>query len=85
VLHPDWLKFFMTLFSPPHSMTFGASEEAAAFLEIKSIGLTQEQALQLARKIPEWVQEHLGIDASRIYIEFADAPRSFWGWNKGTF
>lgn len=78
-------KFVMTLFTQSAPMTFGGSEEAAAFLELKSIGLTEEQAALLAKEVPNLVHEHLSIDPSRVYIEFANAPRSFWGWNKGTF
>ncbi|WP_462318651.1 phenylpyruvate tautomerase MIF-related protein, partial [Marinilabilia sp.] len=71
----------MTMFDQPTPMTFGGSDEDAAFLEIKSIGLTEEQAGVLANEIPELVEKELGIDPSRIYIEFSDAPRKFWGWN----
>ncbi|RCW38312.1 phenylpyruvate tautomerase MIF-related protein [Marinilabilia salmonicolor] len=78
-------KFVMTQFDQPTPMTFGGTDEDAAFLEIKSIGLTNGQAGILAKEIPTIIENHLGIDASRIYIEFSDAPRSFWGWNKGTF
>ncbi len=78
-------KFVMTLFDPTVPMTFGGNSEATAYLEIKSIGLTDEQAAKLAKEIPDLVENELSIDAERIYIEFADAPRTFWGWNKGTF
>jgi phenylpyruvate tautomerase len=78
-------KFVMTLFPQPTAMTFGGSEEDLAYLEIKSIGLTGEKAAVLAKEIPDLVKQELNIDPARVYIEFADAPRSFWGWNKGTF
>ena len=77
--------FVMTMFDQPTPMTFGGSDEDTAFLEIKSIGLTEEQAAILATEIPELVEQELGIEPSRVYIEFANAPRKFWGWNKGTF
>lgn len=78
-------KFVMTQFDQPTPMTFGGTDEDLAYLEIKSIGLTNEQAAQLAKEIPSIVEKELEIDPSRVYIEFADATRSFWGWNKGTF
>ncbi len=78
-------KVVMTIFEPPVPMTFGGTEEAAAYLEIKSIGLTEEQASCMAGDIPELVKKHLSISPDRIYIEFSDAPRKFWGWNMGTF
>jgi len=31
------------------------------------------------------MNSELGLPADRVYIEFADAPRSMWGWNGGTF
>lgn len=78
-------KFVMTQFDQPTTMTFGGTDEDTAFLEVKSIGLSNQQAGTLAKEIPVLVENELGIDASRVYIEFSDAPRSFWGWNKGTF
>ena len=78
-------KFVMTLFDQPTPMTFGGTDEDTAFLEIKSIGLSNEQAKILAEEIPSLTEKELGINPEKIYIEFSDAPRSFWGWNKGTF
>jgi phenylpyruvate tautomerase len=31
------------------------------------------------------IESELGVSANRIYIEFADAQRHLWGWNKSTF
>jgi len=31
------------------------------------------------------IHEHLGVAPNRIYIEFADAKGSMWGWNGSTF
>ena len=78
-------KVVMTLFEPPMPMTFAGTEEDTAYLEVKSIGLTEDQAGCLAGDIPDLVEKHLAIAPDRIYIEFSDAPRKFWGWNKGTF
>jgi len=78
-------KFVMTQFDQPTPMTFGGTDEDLAYLEIKSIGLTNEQTAQLAKEIPSLIEKELGIDPSRIYIEFTNATGSFWGWNKGTF
>ncbi|MGM0376618.1 MAG: phenylpyruvate tautomerase MIF-related protein [Bacteroidota bacterium] len=78
-------KVVMTIFEPPVPMTFAGTEEATAYLEVKSIGLTEEQASCMAGDIPELVKKHLSISPDRIYIEFSDAPGKFWGWNMGTF
>ncbi|MFO8000557.1 MAG: phenylpyruvate tautomerase MIF-related protein [Marinilabilia sp.] len=78
-------KVVMTIFEPPVPMTFAGTEEATAYLEVKSIGLTEEQAGCMAGDIPGLVEKHLSISPDRIYIEFSDAPGKFWGWNKGTF
>jgi hypothetical protein len=31
------------------------------------------------------VNEKLGVPINRVYIEFADAKASLWGWNGSTF
>jgi len=78
-------KYVMTLFEAERPMTFGGTTDAAAYLEIKSIGLTSPQVDLLSNEIAELVHNELNIDPARIYIEFSDAPANRWGWNKTTF
>jgi len=68
----------------PH-MLFGGSDDPLAYLELKSIGLPAERTAALSATLAAAMQQHLGIPADRVYVEFADAERHLWGWNGGTF
>lgn len=67
------------------SMIFAGSSETCAYVELKSIGLAESQTRDLSQTICALLNIDLGIEADRIYIEFIDIPRKFWGWNNSTF
>ncbi|GFP84375.1 macrophage migration inhibitory factor homolog [Phtheirospermum japonicum] len=67
-------------------ISFGGTEEPAAYGEIVSIGgLGPSINAKLSATIAEILQTKLSIDASRFYIKFYDAQRSFFGFNGSTF
>lgn len=66
-------------------MIFGGSGEPAAYLELKSIGLSTAQVKLLSQSLPTLLESAVGIPPSRIYIEFTDVNGSLWGWNGATF
>ena len=74
----------MTAFNTLPAMTFAGSPDAAVFMECKSIGLTAEQASELAARLCSFCEEHLGVAKDRVYIEFVSPERPFWGWNGDT-
>ena len=59
--------------------------EPAAFLELRSIGLPADKTEALSKALCPLMQSAIGVAADRVYINFADVPRSHWGWNSGTF
>lgn len=66
-------------------MIFAGNDDALAYLECKSIGLTTSQAKSLSASISQILESQLQIPANRIYIEFSNCPADFWGWNGTTF
>ena len=66
-------------------MQFAGSTAPLAYLELKSIGLPATRTTEFSRALCELVADTAGIDPERVYIEFSDAPRDMWGWNRGTF
>lgn len=78
-------RYVMVLVKTGADMTFGGSEEPLAFCEMKSIGLPEAKTKELSEAIGNFLEAECQIDASRVYIEFADAKGSFWGWSKSTF
>lgn len=67
------------------AMLFGGSDEPLAYVELKSIGLPESGTREFSQTLSALLNEELGLQADRVYIEFADAPRAMWGWNGGTF
>lgn len=67
------------------AMLFAGSDAPLAFVELKSLGLSCEQTNSLSAKLCAMIQAELGIDPSRIYIEFAAPERAMFGFNGGTF
>lgn len=67
------------------AMLFAGSDAPLAFLELKSIGLPTARTGELSKGLCELLEQRLGIAPDRIYIEFANASGSMWGWDGGTF
>lgn len=77
--------YVMVALEPPVPMLFAGSDAPCLYMELKSIGLSESQTPKLSSALSSLASEQLGINADRIYIEFADAPRKMWGWNGATF
>lgn len=78
--------YVMTAFEPGIAMTFGGTIDPACYIEIKSVGsMSAAQTQAMSQEFCEQVSQALNVPANRIYIEFADAKGSMWGWNGTTF
>ena len=66
-------------------MLFGGTEEPSAFLELRSIGLTEAKAATLPALLCGLMESGIGIHKDRVYINFTDVPPHLWGWNGETF
>ncbi|MEL7038583.1 MAG: phenylpyruvate tautomerase MIF-related protein [Cyanobacteria bacterium J06592_8] len=77
--------YVMTAFEPDIPMTFAGTTDPVCYMEIKSIGLPQSKTKTMSEDFCQKINTVLGIPLNRIYIEFADAPRTMWGWNGTTF
>ncbi len=80
---PD--RYIMIATEDKANMMFAGSTDALAFVELKSIGLPEDETKELSGRICNFIEETLRIDPSRIYIEFANAQRHMFGWNGSTF
>ena len=65
-------------------MVFAGSDDPAAFLELRAIGLPMKSTRQLSKVLCELVSKHLGVPSGRIFVNFADVPPSQWGWKGDT-
>ncbi|NJK54254.1 MAG: hypothetical protein HC936_18450 [Leptolyngbyaceae cyanobacterium SU_3_3] len=78
--------YVMTMIEPGVKMTFGGTSDPTCYIEIKSVGsMTSAQTKAMSQDFCQQVNHELGVALDRIYIEFADAKGSMWGWNGSTF
>lgn len=67
------------------SMLFAGSTAPCAYLELKSLGLPQEQTGAFSQRLCQLVSSELAIPTERIYIEFSTPAPHLWGWDNTTF
>lgn len=77
--------FVMIALDPAKPMFFAGNDAPAAYCQLKSLGLPEDQTAQFSERLCGLIETHLGIDPGRIYIEFANPARHLWGWNGRTF
>lgn len=77
--------YVMVAFDPAIPMMFAGEDAPCAFMELKSIGLPESKTTALSESLCDLVEKELGIPSERSYIEFSDAPRAMWGWDRKTF
>lgn len=78
-------QYVMVRFQHNPDMLFAGTGEPLAYLELKSIGLPESNTTELSAQLCDLLQTELSIDSNRVYIEFYNAPRHLWGWNRATF
>ena len=77
--------YVMVCVEDQQSLVFAGNDQAAAYLELKSINLPESKTAEISSSLCQFISEQLGIDENRIYIEFSNAARHMWGWDGATF
>lgn len=78
--------YVMTAFEPGVTMTFAGTSDPVCYIEVKNVGsLNPNQTQAMSQEFCQQISEDIGVAQDRIYIEFADARGTMWGWNGGTF
>ncbi len=77
--------YVQTALDDRRPMTFAGSDAPTAFIECKSIGLSDNQTAGLSAALSAFCSEEMNIPDDRVYIEFADAKGKMWGWRGSTF
>ncbi len=77
--------YVMVKIMPEQNLIFAGSDEPAAHVKLKSLGLPESETAELSAKICNFINAELGINSARIYIEFSSPERHMWGWDGRTF
>jgi hypothetical protein len=79
------VQYIMVSLSSGLPMIFNGETLAAAYIELKSIGLSYGECPWLSRELCDFVKEKLDIRPDRVYIEFSRLNGKMFGWNGRTF
>lgn len=74
----------LAVIEPGMALSYRGTSDPAAFVELKSIGLTADDCPALAVFIGEFLERELGVPASMGLIEFKPLDPGLTGVNKGT-
>ena len=77
--------YVMVMINAETSLMFAGSDDGAAHLKLKSLGLDESKTADYSTHLCAFIQNTLGIAPSRIYIEFSSPERHMWGWDSKTF
>ncbi len=77
--------YVMVNLSHGKPMLFAGSDAPLAYIELKSLGLPGEATSDLSATLCTMLEDALGIEPGRVYIEFLSPERHMWGWDGGTF
>lgn len=78
-------RYVMVGLETGRDLLFAGSDEPAAFVELASLGLPEDQTGGLSGEICTFLQDRLGVPPDRIYIHFQNVERHMWGLNGTTF
>ena len=68
------------------AILMSGNEGDAAFVDIRSIGgLKGDVNRKLSQQICKLLNDSIGIEPERVYLNFTDVSASNWGWKGGTF
>ena len=77
--------YVMVKIQPEQTLIFAGTNEPAAHVKLKSLGLPENRTAEFSSSICSFISSELNINSARIYIEFANPERHMWGWDKRTF
>lgn len=77
--------YVMVRIQSEQTLIFAGSDQPAALLKLKSLGLPEEQTADFSSRLCRFIGERMNIDSARIYIEFSSPARHMWGWDGRTF
>jgi phenylpyruvate tautomerase PptA (4-oxalocrotonate tautomerase family) len=78
-------RYVMVSLMDGQPMIFAGSDSPLAYMQLKSLGMPHDATDELSSTLCGFMEEELGIEPGRVYIEFAGPERHMWGWDGGTF
>mmetsp|Transcript_9108 Transcript_9108/g.27408 ORF Transcript_9108/g.27408 Transcript_9108/m.27408 type:complete len:117 (+) Transcript_9108:129-479(+) len=68
------------------TMIFGGTDDACAIVRVVSLGgLNQAVNREITARTSDLLEKYCGVQKNRMYVEFTDSKRDFFGFNGKTF
>ena len=77
--------YVMVSLAAGQRLAFAGSEEPAAFLELRSIGLPDAKRGSLCTELTDLIAEFCGIARDRIFLVMVDVDAKLWSHDGKTF
>lgn len=74
----------MVTIKPGLPYLFGGTDDPAAYVRIKSLGMEKERCPEFSEKVCGFLESEADIPKDRVFIEFVDIDGRIFGWNGGT-
>lgn len=79
---PDYV---LVLLEQAHQSFSGDASTPSAFLELRSVGgLDPETNRELSGTLTGLLENRLGLDPARVFLNFQNVERADWGWKGST-
>jgi len=74
----------MVAIKPGTPLIFGGTDEPAAFVRIKALGLDKGRCQEFSGKVCGFLTKEIGVPGNRVFIEFTDIDGKCFGYNGDT-
>ncbi len=74
----------MVAIKPGTPLIFGGTDEPAAFVRIKALGLDKGRCPEFSGKVCGFLEKEIGVPGNRVFIEFTDIDGKCFGYNGNT-
>lgn len=78
-------EYLITVIRSANRVELGVKGAPAAWVEFKTLGLSDEAIPDLAARFAEFVSRETGIPEGQIYTVCEDVPRTHWAKGRKTF
>jgi len=74
----------MVTIKPGRPYVFGGTDDPAAFVQIKAVGLEKDRCPEFSKLICNFLEAEISVQKDRVFIEYIDIDPKIFGWNGDT-
>ena len=74
----------MVTIKPGMPYVFGGTDDPAAFVQIKAVGLERGKCPEFSKQVCDFLETEIDVSKDRVFIEFIDIDPTIFGFNGNT-